>query len=96
MSCEQRTEHLHAYLDGELDAAGTLQFERHLARCQECVAALAAEQQLQKSLQSAQLYETTPPGLRQRVIAGLPALPAAVAVRVSARHRRLQEPAGRR
>ncbi len=75
MSCEQRTENLHAYLDGELDAAGTLQFERHLAGCAECGATLAAEQKLQKALQSGGLYENAPKGLRQRVVASLPALP---------------------
>jgi anti-sigma factor (TIGR02949 family) len=75
LSCEQRTEHLHAYVDGELDAAGTLQFERHLKGCEECGAALAAEQKLQKSLQSARLYENAPKGLRQRVVSSLPALP---------------------
>jgi mycothiol system anti-sigma-R factor len=77
LSCEQRTENLHAYLDGELDAAGTLQFERHLAGCAECGATLATEQKLQKSLQSAGLYENAPKGLRQRVVASLPALPEA-------------------
>ena len=77
MSCEERTENLHAYLDGELDAAGTLQFERHLANCAECGATLAAEQKLQKALQSRGLYESAPKGLRQKVVASLPVLPQA-------------------
>jgi mycothiol system anti-sigma-R factor len=77
LSCEQRTEHLHAYLDGELDAAGTRQFERHMKECPECGAALAAERKLQNSLQSAGLYENAPKALRQRVVASLPALPEA-------------------
>jgi mycothiol system anti-sigma-R factor len=77
LSCEQRTENLHAYLDGELDAAGTRQFERHMKECPECGAALAAERKLQNSLQSSGLYENAPKALRQRVVASLPALPEA-------------------
>lgn len=36
MSCEHATT-LHGYLDGELDAARSAEFERHLENCAECL-----------------------------------------------------------
>jgi anti-sigma factor RsiW len=65
--CELSGIHLHAYLDGELDAAGTASFERHLPSCAQCAAALASEQALRQALNAAQLYERAPDQLRQKV-----------------------------
>jgi len=67
MACEQSTTHLHAYLDGELDAAGMARFEQHLKACPHCAAALAAEEALRRSLQMAALYERAPESLRKTV-----------------------------
>jgi mycothiol system anti-sigma-R factor len=67
MACEQPKTHLHAYLDGELDAAGMATFERHLETCADCAAALDAEQSLRRSLQQAELYERAPESLRRKV-----------------------------
>jgi anti-sigma factor RsiW len=71
--CELSGIHLQAYLDGELDAAGTASFERHLQSCAQCGAALASEQALRHTLHAAQLYERAPDHLRQKVRAALPA-----------------------
>jgi anti-sigma factor RsiW len=65
--CELSGIHLQAYLDGELDAAGTVSFERHLPSCPQCAAALASEQALRQTLHAAQLYERAPDHLRQKV-----------------------------
>jgi mycothiol system anti-sigma-R factor len=71
--CELTTTHLHAYLDGELDAPGAAAFERHLQSCTECASALHSEQALRKALASAQLYEPAPDHLRQSIRSKLPA-----------------------
>jgi anti-sigma factor (TIGR02949 family) len=70
--CELAAIHLHAYLDGELDAAGAANFEQHLRVCAECSSALAAEQSLREALSSAQLYERAPGRLRSHIRKSLP------------------------
>jgi mycothiol system anti-sigma-R factor len=70
--CELTATHLHAHLDGELDAAGAVSFEKHLDSCAECSAALRAEESLRRVLSGAQLYERAPEGLRSKVLADLP------------------------
>jgi len=74
VSCEHSNTVLHGYLDGELDAARALEFERHLESCPECLAGLEAQETLRSSLQRAQLYETAPVALRRKIRASLPAL----------------------
>jgi len=77
VSCLEMQKLIHAYADRELDVQHTLEMEEHLKGCEECAAALVAERKLQKSLQSAGLYENAPKALRQRVVSSLPALPEA-------------------
>jgi anti-sigma factor RsiW len=36
MNCDESQVLLHGYLDGELDPAGSLTFEAHLASCKDC------------------------------------------------------------
>lgn len=67
MSCEYSAALLHAYLDGELDAARAAEFERHLEDCRECTDTLGAAESLRSSLQRAQLYEVAPTALRRKV-----------------------------
>jgi anti-sigma factor (TIGR02949 family) len=74
VSCEHAGTILHGYLDGELDAARALEFERHLESCPDCLAALEAHETLRSALQRAQLYETAPVALRRKIRASLPAL----------------------
>jgi anti-sigma factor (TIGR02949 family) len=73
MSCERVDTVLHGYFDNELDAIGAAEFERHLEQCSECVGALEALESLRSSMNRAQLYETAPPSLRKKVLAGLSA-----------------------
>lgn len=73
MACELTHTHLHAYLDGELDAAGALAFEQHLGSCPDCSAALQVGRDLRGALSSAQLYEAAPANLRTKVLSQLPA-----------------------
>lgn len=67
MACELSAGLLHAYLDGELDAARAAEFERHLEGCATCTAGLAAAESLRSGLQRAQLYEAAPEKLRQKL-----------------------------
>ncbi len=67
MACDR--EHLvHAYLDGELDTAAALEFERHLASCPTCSPLLAALRQLRAALAKDHFYRRPPAGLRGEVL----------------------------
>jgi mycothiol system anti-sigma-R factor len=67
VACEQTRTLLHGYLDGELDAMRSAEFEQHLETCTQCAAQLETQEGLRASLKSAQLYETAPAGLARKV-----------------------------
>ena len=67
MSCERTTSALHAYFDGELDAAGAVEYERHLESCPACAGALAQQRALRSALATSHLRERAPETLRRRV-----------------------------
>jgi anti-sigma factor RsiW len=71
MSCNRAVTALHGYFDGELDALGAVDFERHLEGCFDCVHALGALESLRSSMNSAQLYKKAPAQFRKKVLAGL-------------------------
>ncbi len=73
MSCDYTRTALHGYLDGELDATRSAEFERHLEGCRECTASLGAEESLRASLQRGGLYEKAPVALRKKIRADLDA-----------------------
>ena len=73
MRCELSNLHVHAYIDGELDAAGTANFEQHLKSCADCASTLASAQSLRTSLRQEGLYERAPIGLRKKILSSLPA-----------------------
>jgi mycothiol system anti-sigma-R factor len=82
VSCELPRTMIHGYLDGELDAIRAAEFERHLEQCPECVTALESQESLRSSLQRAELYETAPAELREKVLSSLrPAGPIPFAAR---------------
>lgn len=72
MSCEFAHTRLHAYLDGELDAAGSADFNRHLQTCSICSEAWREEETLRRALQGSRLYSRAPAGLKLRIQEGLP------------------------
>lgn len=76
MSCDCTRAVLHGYLDGELDATRSAEFERHLENCRECANSLGTEESLRSSLQRSSLYEHAPPSLRKKIRAGLDAVTA--------------------
>ena len=72
MRCELSKLHVHAYIDGELDAAGTANFEQHLKTCPDCSSTVSSAGSLRSSLQQAELYERAPLGLRNKMLSSLP------------------------
>jgi anti-sigma factor (TIGR02949 family) len=71
VACENRRL-LHAYLDGELDAVRSMEFEQHLQTCPECAREFRDQQNLRQSFRAANLYEPAPQSLRTRIRAALP------------------------
>lgn len=72
MRCELSKLHVHAYIDGELDAAGTANFEQHLKTCPDCASTVSSADSLRSSFQQAELYERAPLGLRNKILSSLP------------------------
>ncbi len=72
MTCDLSQTRLHAYFDGELDAMGAAEFERHLESCPDCETRLADEEKLRSALSSAQLYARAPETLRRKLQISLP------------------------
>ncbi|HVH59902.1 MAG TPA: mycothiol system anti-sigma-R factor, partial [Candidatus Sulfotelmatobacter sp.] len=73
MSCDYTRTALHGYLDGELDASRSAEFERHLEGCRECSKLLETEESLRSVLQRSSLCESAPPSLRKKIRAELDA-----------------------
>lgn len=71
MDCRKAEYLLHGYLDGELELAGSYEFERHIEECASCAGRLAKERALQARLAAAGLRFTSPPELRGKVAAAL-------------------------
>jgi len=67
VACDLTRTLLHGYLDSELDAQRSAEFEQHLETCTQCAAQLEAQEGLRATLKSAQLYETAPAGLARKV-----------------------------
>jgi anti-sigma factor RsiW len=72
VTCNLSQTRLHAYFDGELDAIGAAEFERHLESCPDCDTRLAAEEKLRSALAGAQLYTRAPETLRRKLQISLP------------------------
>jgi len=67
MTCDDSRSFLHAYLDGELDAPRSAEFERHLEGCASCSRALEAQESLRSSIHGAQLHEPLPAGFERKI-----------------------------
>jgi len=67
VSCDLTRSALHGYFDGELGAASTVEFKRHLEHCSDCVLEITAQDFVRESLQRAQLYEFASDSLEQRI-----------------------------
>ena len=71
MNCQQAKPLIDFYADGELDAAGILELEKHIHDCPACALAWRNAQTLKKALKQDALFFTAPPELRRRIKAEL-------------------------
>jgi anti-sigma factor RsiW len=70
MPCSE-TLRVHAYFDGELDAAATLDVEAHLENCAECASLLADLEETRRLVRSDATYHRASDARRSRVVAAL-------------------------
>ena len=67
MNCPESRLLLHAYVDGELDAARSLQLEGHLKSCAGCTAELKSLRALKSALAQPALRHSAPASFRAEV-----------------------------
>src|ERR1700746_1589623 len=72
MRCEQSSLSLHAFLDGEVDARHTREFEAHLTLCPRCAAELGDCREIRHALSQPEMRYQAPAGLRRRIESALP------------------------
>jgi len=71
MNCQQAGPLIDFYADGELDAAGILELEKHFHDCPACALAWRNAQNLKKALKQDALFFTAPAELRRTIKAEL-------------------------
>jgi mycothiol system anti-sigma-R factor len=71
MNCEEITNLMDGYLDGELDPITSQKIEQHLRDCRKCEQAYEAHSALVRTIASAVPYHKAPPELRQRIQSSL-------------------------
>ena len=67
MTCDDSRSFLYAYLDGELDAPRSAEFERHLEGCASCSHVLEAQESLRSSMHGAEPREPLPAGFERKM-----------------------------
>ena len=68
MSCNEALR-VHAYVDGELDAAAAAEIERHLETCPDCSALLKDIEETRSALREGVPYHRASNDLRERIAA---------------------------
>jgi len=71
MNCEQATELMDGYLDGELDPITSQAIEQHLRDCHNCEQAYKAHTALSHAISRGAPYYKAPTGLRERIQSSL-------------------------
>src|SRR5438552_14750740 len=71
MNCEQATELMDGYLDGELDPITSQAIEQHLRDCRNCEQAYKAHTALSHAISRGAPYYKAPTGLRERIQSSL-------------------------
>lgn len=67
-ACNERSLMLHGFIDGELDAAHSLEFERHLAQCPQCAAEIAKYRAMRKLLGKSEVRWRASGALRAQIL----------------------------
>ena len=71
MSCQTTQELIHAYVDGELDLARSLEAEQHMEQCEVCAIAYRNQTALRSAFKNSSLYYFAPAALEKRIRASL-------------------------
>jgi anti-sigma factor RsiW len=71
LSCQTAQEFIHAYVDGELDLARSLEVERHMEQCEVCAILYRNQTALRSALKDSSLYHSAPAGLEKRIRSSL-------------------------
>ena len=71
MSCQTTQEFIHAYVDGELDLARSLEVEQHMQECQVCASAYRNQTGLRSTFKESSLYHPAPARLEKRIRSSL-------------------------
>jgi anti-sigma factor RsiW len=71
LSCQTTQGFIHAYVDGELDLARSLEVEQHMQECQVCATAYRNQIALRSALKDSSLYHSAPAGLEKRIRSSL-------------------------
>ncbi len=81
MDCRDAQSLMHAYLDDELDASTTLEYEQHVRTCPTCAERSAEQKTIQTAMKADALYYKAPDHLRERLRSSLREQPAVRFVR---------------
>ncbi len=71
MSCQTAQEFIHAYVDGELDLARSLEVEQHMQECEVCASAYRNQTALRSAFKDSSLYYSAPEKLEKRIRSSL-------------------------
>jgi anti-sigma factor RsiW len=67
VNCQEARNIIHAYSDGELDLATTLEIEKHVCDCRQCARINQGLNALRSSIRDSSLYYRAPTGLERRI-----------------------------
>ena len=70
-ACTERSLMLHGFIDGELDAAHSLEFEQHLAACPQCAAEVAKYRAMKRVVGNSNVRWRATDALRAQVLAAV-------------------------
>jgi len=71
LSCQTAQELIHAYVDGELDLARSLEVGQHIQECQVCASAYQNQAALRSAFKDSSLHYSAPAGLEKRIRSSL-------------------------
>ena len=67
MRCEESRQLIDFYLDGELDALRSAEFELHARNCAECAPQIERASKLRSAIRETAPYFAAPPSLKSRI-----------------------------
>jgi anti-sigma factor RsiW len=71
LSCQTTQTFIHAYVDGELDLARSLELEQHMQECQACASVYRNHTALRSAFKDSSLYHSAPARLQKRIRSSL-------------------------